>query len=171
MSYIAGIVFLPWSRSWPHTSIRFQGMNEWRYTSNVPICLHGVDEADSTFTPFNRLWYWEIKPCSAVDMVIWGSCLSVPVKFSGNTETIEAQKQIMLSPCRQEEPETLKRRYLRSTVSLSGLQFKRITSRVVNDDSVTSRSGCSVNEDVIAILYTHTSHTAGLEVKPLSSTR
>jgi hypothetical protein len=49
--------------------------------------------------------------------------------------------------------------------------LKRITSGVVNDDSVTSRSGCSVNEDVIAILYTHTSHTAGLEVKPLSSSR
>ena len=104
-------------------------------------------------------------------MVIWASFLSVPVIFAGNTETREAQKQVMLSPCRQEEPETLNRQHMRSTVSLSGLQFKRITSRVVNDDSVTSRSGCSVNEDVIAILYTHTSHTAGLEVKPLSSTR
>lgn len=151
-------------------------MNGWRYTSTAPICLHGVDEAVPTFTPFNRLWYWEIKPCSAVDMVIWASCLSVPVKCAGNTETREAQTQIMSSPCRQEEPDTMNRRYLRrtvsrSTASLSGLQFKRITSRVVNDDSVTSRSGCSVNEDVIAILYTHTSHTAGLEVKPLSSTR
>jgi len=58
-------------------------------------------------------------------MVIWASCLSVPVKYVVNTETTAEQKEIMLSPCRQEEPEMVKRRHLRSTVSLSGLQVKK----------------------------------------------